>query len=227
MMNKILQKIIVPAVLVLLIYNQCCAQASGVGVTLINYTLSTVDLGYTITINARVSNFDSVPFSGVIEFGLRDDHATLTNSGVFNAPPYTGSHITLYPHEVVPAVFSIHIDPQYFAPGPDVVVVWPICTRPIADSILIPIQIENPNAIADTKEDPFSYIILNDKIFLKNYAAGTNFKQVRIYNLLGQPVSETHSDYITEVQLPVLPKGLYLAEFLAADGKRKVIRFFH
>ena len=227
MMKKYLHKLIAAAVLVLLVGSPCMASNHGVGVTLLNYTLDTVDLGYTITINAQIRNFDSVPFAGTIDFGLRNDHYTLSTSSIFNKPPFSGNQISLYGHEIVPAIFSVHVVQGYFAPGPDVVVVWPICSQPIADSIVIGIYIENPNSIADNKEDPLSFIILNNRIFLKNYTPETNFKQVRLYNLLGQQVYEMHAEYITEVPLPVIPKGLYLCEFLAADGKRKVIRFFH
>ena len=227
MMNKILHKLVAPAVMLLIVCSPAKAIQRGVAVSLINYTLSTVDLGYTITVNARVSNYDSLPFAGTIDFGLRNNQQILSNVGVFNKPPYSGAQISLNPYETVPAIFSIHIDPQYFSPGPDVVVVWPICNKPYIDSIIIDINVLAPNGIADNKAELFSYIIMNDRIFIKNIAPETNFKQVRIYNLMGQQVSEMHSEFITEVPLPVLPKGLYLCEFMAADGKRKVIRFFH
>ena len=227
MMKKFLHKLIAPAVLLLLVCSQLKAVDPGVGVTLINYTLGTVDLGYTITINARVSNYDSVPFIGTLDFGLRNNQQELSNSGVFNKPPYSSTQISLGPYETVPAIFSVDIDPQFFNPGPDVVVVWPICSKPIIDSIVININVLNPNSITDNKDDLFTYLIVGNKILLKNYAAETNFKQVRIYNLMGQQVAELRSQFITEVPLPALPKGLYMCEFLAADGKRKVIRFFY
>ncbi len=227
MMNKILHRLIASAVILLIVCNPANAIERGVAVSLINYTLDSVDLGYTITVNARVSNYDSLPFAGILDFGLRNNHQTLSNTGVFNKPPYSGAQISLNPYETVPAIFSIHIDPQYFSPGPDVVVVWPICNKPFIDSVVIDIYVHSPSSIKEDKQELFGYIILNDRIFLKNYTAETNFKQVRIYNLLGQQVSELHSEFITEVPLPALPKGLYLCEFLAADGKRKVIRFFH
>lgn len=201
---------------------------TGVGVTLISYTFDTVGYNYTITINARVSNYDSLPFTGIIDFGLHNNTHILTGESLFNKPPYcTPNSISLYPYETVPAVFSIDIDPQFFSPGPDVVVVWPICTKPIIDSIVIDIYVQTPSGIEDDKEELFGFFIMNNKLFLKNYGAQTNFKQVRIYNLLGQQVSEFHFEFITEVPLPNLPKGLYLCELITGDNKRKVIRFFY
>ncbi len=228
MMNRYLHKFFVSACLLLLACGSSKGQSAGIGVTLINYTFDTVGYNYTITINARVSNYDSVSFAGVIDFGLRNNSHILTNSAVFNKPPYcTPNQITLYPYETVPAVFSVDIDPQYFSPGPDVVVVWPICPKPIIDSIEIDIYVQTPSSIKDDKEELFGFFIMNNKLFLKNYGAQTNFKQVRIYNLIGQQVSLYSSDFITEVPLPVLPKGLYLCELITADNKRKVIRFFY
>ena len=43
---------------------------------------------------------------------------------------------------------------------------------------------------------------------------------------MGQQISELRSEFITEIPLPALPKGLYLCELITAEGKRKVIRFF-
>ena len=174
------------------------AVASNFGIALskINYTFDTVGFGYTITVNAQLTNYDSVPFSGPMDFGLRTDHYNLTTSSLYGKPPYSGNQISLYPYEVVPAIFSIHIEPQYFSPGPDVVVVWPIANSPYIDSILINIIVQNPSGIKDDKEDLFSYIIAGNKIFLKNTNPETNIKQVRIYNLLCQLVSEMHSDFI-------------------------------
>ncbi|HLP53267.1 MAG TPA: T9SS type A sorting domain-containing protein [Chitinophagales bacterium] len=221
-----------PAFLTVILMCLVCCRAlanNGIGVTLINYTFDTVGLGYTITINAQVTNFDSVPFNGVIDFGLRTDNYILTNSAVFNKPPFSSNTntITLYPYETVPSIFSVDIDPQYFTPGPDVVVVWPICTQPVVDSIVIPILIEAPNGIAGHQDPLFSYMVLNNRIFIRNFDGSTNLQQVRIYNLMGQQLSTLQSDNITEVPLPALPKGIYLAEFIAANGKRRLIRFFY
>jgi len=228
MMNKYLHKFFIAAGLLLLGLGSSKGQIAGVGVTLIDYTFDTVGYNYTITINARVSNYDSLPFIGVIDFGLHNNSHVLSNSTLFNKPPYcTPNQISLYPYETVPAVFSIDIDPQFFSPGPDVVVVWPISTKPIIDSIVIAIYVQTPSGIKDDTEELFGFFIMNNKLFLKNYGTATNFKQVRIYNLIGQQVSEFRSDFITEVPLPNLPKGLYLCELITADNKRKVIRFFY
>lgn len=88
----------------------CCTLAHtavagtpGIGVSLINYTFDTVGYGYTITINALVTNHDTLPFTGTIDFGLRTQNYNLSNSGLFNKPPYSGGNtITLYPAKQYP-----------------------------------------------------------------------------------------------------------------------------
>jgi hypothetical protein len=205
------------------------AAGSGLGVTLINYTLDTsnndVALGYTITINAEVTNFDSLPFNGFINFGLHNNTQILTNTGVFDKPPYSGDSISLGGNETVPAIFSITINQPYFKPGPDVVVVWPICTRQIVDSIIIHLNIVDPSGLSDEKEIPFSYAVVNNSILLKTADAKINFKQVRIYNDLGQKLQEITSDFITEIPLPQLPLGIYFCQLSTADGRRATIKF--
>lgn len=226
MMIKQLQRLCVVFALCWLLGSPCKATDNGVGVTLLNYTFDTVGFGYTITINARVSNSDTVPFAGTIDFGLKNNAYTLSSFNLFNKPPYSSSQIFLNPHETVPAIFSIDIDPAYFAPGPDVVVVWPICNQPIADSIRIEIYVQTPNGIKNENNNLFAWIVTPDKLFIKTYSNQTNFEQVRIYNMMGQQVSQLNGQFITEVPVPDLPKGIYLCEFTTADNRRQVIKFF-
>ncbi len=205
------------------------AAENGVGVTLINYTLDTVNndvaLGYTITINAEVTNFDSVPFNGFINFGLHNDQQVLSNAGVFDKPPYSGDSISLGGHETVPAIFSININQPYFRPGPDVVVVWPISSKPIADSIIIHLNIVDPSGISDEQKSAFSYAIVSNNILLKSADSKTNFKQVRIYNCLGQKISEITSDFISNIPLSGLTDGIYFCQLLTSSGKTTTIKF--
>lgn len=225
MMKHLTQKVALLLVFYLLLATQN-TQAAGVGVTLISYTFDTVGLGYTITVNAKVTNYDSVAFTGSLDFGLRNHQQTLSNTGIFNKPPYSSQQITLYPNETVPAIFSIDIDPQYFAPGPDVVVVWPICNQPITDSIVIDIYIETPSSVVAEKNDLFNWILIDDYVFLKNLPSDINVQQVRLFNLLGQQIYNYRSQHISEVHLPIIPKGIYLCEFITTDNRRQVIRFF-
>jgi hypothetical protein len=204
------------------------AATNGVGVTLISYSLDTnlVSLGYTLTISAQVTNFDSTEFSGPLNFGLRNLQDTLTNAGIFGQPPYSGNMITLGGNETVPAIFTVNVNLPYFDPGPNVIVVWPICSKPIADSILIHIVVlDPPNGINEPKDIPITYAVVNNTILLKSTDAAINFKQVRIYDDIGQKLSETTSNFITSVPLPVLPRGIYLCELVTADGRRTTFKF--
>ena len=200
----------------------------GVGVTLISYSLDTsqpVNLGYTITINAVVTNYDSVPFNGHINFGLHNNEDTLTNAGIFDQPPYSGDSISLGAGETVPAIFSVNINHPYFRPGPDVVVVWPICSQPVADSILIHLTIVAPNGINDITKADFTYAVVNNTIMVKSGDPKLNFKQVRIYNDLGQKISEMVADLSGTIPLLPLSQGIYFCELTSGDGKRTTFKF--
>ena len=205
--------------------------SAGIAVTFIDYRFDStqnVNLGYTLTISAQVRNTDTVQsFSGFLDFGLHNNGNILSAETIFNKPPYSGRAIMLNPGEVVPAVFSIDIDHPYFTPGPDVVVVWPISSSPIADSIIINLLIQSPNSVAKKELENFTYMITNNQIHLFYPTNETNFKQVRILNILGQEAAYLHSDFITEVPVPTLPKGVYLCEMISAEGKTKVIKFVH
>jgi hypothetical protein len=211
------------------LFTRGAGNGSGVGVTLISYSLDTdvVNLGYTITISAQVTNFDSVPFNGPINFGLRNLHDTLTDAGVFGQPPYSGDVISLGANQTVPAIFTVNVNLPYFDPGPNVIVVWPICMRRIADSVLINIVVADPDpsSLKSLNAVPLTYAVVNNTILLKSTDATINFKQVRIYDVIGQKVAEVNSSYIATVQLPQLPHGIYLCQLVTADGRRTTIKF--
>ncbi|MCW5909229.1 MAG: T9SS type A sorting domain-containing protein [Chitinophagales bacterium] len=200
----------------------------GLALTRINFTIqndTAVNLGYTITINAQLTNTDTAVFSGQLDFGLRNSTQILTQAGIFKKPPYSNNTIILNPGETVPAIFSVKIDDQYFAPGPDVVVVWPISTKPVTDSILIELNIASPTAIYNEPEVKFDYFVYSDKIVLHNLPAHIMVKQVRIYNLFGQLVDGAAPGFANEIPIGNIPKGIYFCEMLMADRSRKVIKF--
>lgn len=221
----------------ILIVALCCAvfcnrtiAANGIAVRLLGYTIDStlnVNIGYKLTISAEVTNTDTALFSATLDFGVRNLQQDLSATNVFNKPVYSSNQITLNPGETVPAIFSIDIDHPYFSPGPDVVVVWPICPNPIADSIRIPLNILDPNAIAEKKAEDFSYIVTPEKIILLNSGTEINFQQVRIYNLFGQQVSFFQSNFIQQIPVPALPRGIYLCELIDASAKRRTLKFFH
>lgn len=203
---------------------------AGISVTFLDYRLSAtqnVNLGYTLTISAEVKNNDSTAFSGFLDFGLRNDNTDLSGESIFNKPPYSGRQIMLAPGEVVPAIFSVDINTPFFTPGPDVVVVWPISSAGIDDSILVHLLIETPNSVNEKKYDDFSYTVLNDHILLHYHSSYLTFKQVRILNIIGQPIAQFHANLAAEIPLPPIPKGIYLCEMLTTDNKYRVIKFFH
>jgi hypothetical protein len=206
------------------------AADNGLGVTLLSYTVDTVDsvnLGYNLTIYAEVTNYDSLPFNGFIDFGLHNNEQLLTNTSIFSKPPYSGDSVSLGGGTTVPAIFNVGINMPYFRPGPDVVVVWPISsTRPALDSIVIHLNIlDPPNGINEQKEIPFTYTVVNNTILLKTADSKINFKQVRIYNNIGQQLSEMQGNFIASVPLPALPRGIYFCELVTADGRKTTIKF--
>jgi hypothetical protein len=203
------------------------AQPTGIGLTLLNYTVENnqdnIDLGRTVTINALITNYDSSEFVGTLDFGLRNTQQQLSSTDLFNKPPFSGNTIILNPGESVPAVFSVDVDAPYFIPGPDVVVVWPISTAPIGDSIVINLNINGATGITSANQLKLSYLVLSDKIVWTNTATENPIEQVRIYNLIGQTIYSTNGDN-NEVPTNQLNSGLYICEIRSAD-KRSIIKF--
>ncbi|MCS6934283.1 MAG: T9SS type A sorting domain-containing protein [Chitinophagales bacterium] len=193
------------------------AAQQGISLLLENYTVQQqqgqVNLYTTVTINATLYNKDSVlPFYGKIDFGLRNNAQILTQTSIFDKPAYSGDTVLLQPGERVPAVFSIDITPAYFGPGPDVVVVWPICTAPVGDSIVIPLLIQDPNSIHEVKEKLFSYSINHNELMLETPGYENIIERVRIFDINGALVLLHNSPETRHIPLVSLPRGIYIAE---------------
>jgi hypothetical protein len=233
MIRNLLPRIIFSLLLTVAIPFGSVAQ-SGLALTLINYTVQNdtgkVNLGYTITINAELTNTDSQDFSGQLDFGLRNNSGELTNVGtIFNKPTYSNQvpPIVISPGETVPAIFSIDIETPYFAPGPDVVVVWPISTKPVADSILIPLLVLSPNDVAMEEAGNFKCLVLSDRLILQDAGTELNVQQVRIYDLYGRLIAEPANYNTNQIMLNAIPKGIYLCEVTMKDNTRRVVKFIH
>lgn len=229
-MRKTTQQYLAFLLLVVALLRTSVASAEGIAVTLVDFQLSTtqnVNLGYTLTISAQVTNTDTVAFNGFLDFGLHNSNNNLTAESIFNKPPYSARTISLAPGETVPAIFSVDIQQPFFTPGPDVVVVWPISSQSISDSILINLLIEDPSGVEENKNAGFTYLVMNDRILLRYATSEMNFQQVRMFNILGQQAASLHSNFITEIPVPNLPKGIYICEMLTADNKTRVIKFIH
>jgi len=237
MLRKTLPKTF--TLLVALLFRTCFAAGpgQGIGLSLVGYSLSDspghdVHPGYTLTIEAQLINYDTNIYVGPVSFGLKHANGmVLTNADdIFDQPAYSGYPIYMGPQDTIPALFHVHIDPMYFIPGPDVVVVWPITQLPVVDSISIQLLITADSVsagIGTVNNAVFRYSIQENEILLLNLSAETNFKQVRIYDLLGKQVSTLNSDHITTIPVPSLPKGIYLCEMVTVDGQTHIIRFIH
>ena len=52
-----------------------------------------------------------------------------------------------------------------------------------------------------------------------------NFKQVRIFDLMGRQISNTALLINNEIPIPDLPRGIYLCELITLEGKSSIIKF--
>jgi hypothetical protein len=216
-----LHKILTAALVLLAIGNVARAQ---IGVTLINNTQTDVNLGDKLIIYAEVRNFGNNQFTGTLDFGLRNGQQNLTLTGLLAKPNYSGNTIVLNGGEVVPAVFSVNVDAQYFMPGPDGIVIWPISNQNFVDSILLAIDVIDPNGIDDNTVEGFKMFSYNGNLHVLNANADNAVKQVRIYDLLGRTAITVTGDETT-INLSSLPQGIYIAEAILSDNRRVVVKF--
>ncbi|MBL7779265.1 MAG: hypothetical protein JNK66_13375 [Chitinophagales bacterium] len=221
---------LLPFLVILLSAYSTFAQ-QGLALQLENYTVQNqqgnVNFGYTITINSTLTNTDSANwFAGTVDFGLRNSSVVLTQANIFGKPTYSGDSIILQPGESVPAVFSVEVSPQYFGPGPDVVVVWPICTSPVNDSVVIPLLVNNPSAIEEQQAIKQSFYVDKNEFILLNHSAEQVIKQVRFYHINGQQLSVISNPINHRFSIAELPAGVLVAE-IVTNMELLRIKFIH
>jgi hypothetical protein len=105
--------------------------------------------------------------------------------------------------------------------------VWPISNKPISDSILIELNVQQPNSVWEEPEAQFTYVIYPDKILLLGLSQKNTVQQVRIHNIFGQLIASYGAGVDDYVPLGSFPSGIYLCEVRMADKSRKVIKFWH
>jgi len=198
---------------------------SGLSLAMQNYTVQPsngiVSFGYTITISATLTNTDSIPFSGQVDYGMRNSQQILSNNAIFSKPFYSGDSIQLGGGESVPTLFSVNIETPFFIAGPDVVVVWPISNVNFSDSILINLLIEEPTNIDQKVVSPSEIQVFGEYItFPEN-----TFKQVRIFNYSGSLLHSLDVAQLNYLPIDFLPQGFYILE-ATTTSKQQIVKKF-
>ncbi|MBX2910003.1 MAG: T9SS type A sorting domain-containing protein [Chitinophagales bacterium] len=175
-----------------------------------------VSYGDTISYATEITNQDSITFSGTLFIAFKGSNSTSYDSlnlGTVQIPP-AGS---------IQRTISIDVQPQYFKPGPEVVVVWPIFSgtagNQVADFIFVKDNLSN---IEDNSLSETNYFVWNNN--LKTNTDNNLLKQVRIFNLSGQEIFNTQNKN-TPIALPILNAGLYFIQIEKLNGEFSTIKW--
>ncbi|MFN8287264.1 MAG: T9SS type A sorting domain-containing protein [Chitinophagales bacterium] len=161
--------------------------------------------GLTLGYKVDTTNFSTPVLTGGLEYPL-----TITD--------------TIHAFSYITVNMIAHVDGPAFKTGPSVVVIWPINSHndiyyldPYIDSFTV----FEANAVVDLEG---SFIRLHyTKGALLLQSPEIDLKQVRIFDLQGRLIVE-QKDPGSQVPLPPLQQGIYLAELLY-NNQRKAVRF--
>ncbi len=179
----------------------------------------------TLRINTFVFNYDTASFSGNLAFGL-------SINGFIAQQAYVEvdtSTFTLAPNSGRQMLLNVKIVTPEFIVGPNVVIIWPITSRPAHDSIKTTIYIKYPDGIQNTLADLdfLSIGFKKNEAIISNLEKIKTLKQVRIFDILGKQIFESNDNFQKNIPFDNYNAGLYFFEFVTTNNQRKVIKAFY
>jgi hypothetical protein len=124
--NTVVKKIRCAILLIACFIALLPANASDLGIGATTFSQDTLQYGNTLIINTYVVNYDAVAYSGIIDITYELNGEENIDEKIF-PDPLAGQLLTIPAHDSLPVLIHIIISPAYFLPGPDILVVWPIC----------------------------------------------------------------------------------------------------
>lgn len=203
------------------------AQAS-LGLYTTSISDATPNMGDQLSIFTNLVNLSNTDtFIGVVDFRMLHNGGEITDQAIFGKPALSGlSTITVAPGEQKPLLFTVQIDAAYFIPGSDIIIVWPVAPVAIIDSAKTSIFINGTTGIGKIGLANATVFVASNQLMVINPSSNMGVEQLQIFDLLGAcvgnyPVNKT----ITSVSIADLPKGIYLAKLIGANGEQRVIKF--
>lgn len=139
----------------------------------------------------------------------------------------SGALVVLPAGDSLARTIVVNVTSPRFVSGPSVVVIWPISTSSNfpTDSLVLNIFVTPSSGISIWDGDVVKiYTSVNDLILEPD--SGIVLKQVRIFDVMGQQVLNNINPS-NSMPLPPVSKGIYFAEIIYNENKRKVRSFYH
>lgn len=177
-----------------------------------------VSYGDTISYATEITNKDSNTVSGTLFIAFKGSNSVTYDSlnlGVVQIPPFG----------TIQRSISIDVQPQFFKPGPEVVVVWPIFSgnagNQVADFIFVKDNLSNISNITSAQTNYFVWQnTLNSKSNI------STLKQVRIFDISGQSLFNTQSENFP-IELPKLNTGIYFIQIENITGEIEIVKWLN
>jgi hypothetical protein len=190
---------------------------------------TTLPMGGMVSINTKLVNTSATDtFNGLIDFELANGNGIINDINVFGEPQISGTVFKLAPQEEKLLLFTVTPNASYFAPGPDIIIVWPIAAsaNAIIDSARVAINILQSTGVNETDMQQIRILNTGTDLFISTGSEKIATERVQLFNLQGQLLLQQYFN-ATNVHLPIteLPKGIYVVELTTNNGIRKLMKF--
>jgi hypothetical protein len=215
--------------LAFIVFEDCRAQLR-IDTTSLYQLGHSVVTGTTDSINIRLYNDDTIPIHDTITLGYRVDTSVHFGPDAFVNFSALIAIDSLGPHDSILVPVTFHFNPPRFsAPGPSVIVIWPIsltnpniaCLDSARDTLYSIIS-----NIVDPRQHRLNVFVLGGQLYIQ--AGDTEVLQrVRIFDIRGALVMQQGASGNTEISLNTYAAGIYFAEVLFEDNTRQVYKIFN
>jgi hypothetical protein len=204
------------------------AIASNMGLGRCFLSRDTLQFGDTLIITSMLINHDTVAYQGTVKLVYKLNGVENIDEKIF-PNPLSGQFINLPVGDSLPVLIHIIITPAYFLPGPDILVVWPICpdgSNPYT-KLDTTIYVENPTGFSDNSISPpaLKVYTANSHVFVNNDNPAFMLNCVSIFDILGRNVKTAicKDDHL-QIDMANEPDGIYPVEVTLSNGQRAVFK---
>lgn len=186
----------------------------------------TVHANETVYVSTSLINTGNQPYNGRLWFAFSINGVRNISRSIFN-PPYNGEVVSINPGQQLPLQFEVVAQPQYFVPGPDIFVVWPITennTTPDTLQAQIVVLDGINDVAAEQDESNLRIYSTNNTLIITQADAAPQLKNIALYSITGSLMYYTTNTGNITLPLDNYTPGIYLVQIQLGNGRYKTYK---
>ena len=190
---------------------------------------TSVALGNTFSFSASVKNDSTLAFFGRVGFNYSINGTPYSASDNVSGVEFDTAFAAILPGDTIVKNIVVHVSPPKFSSGPSVVVIWPKAgsgsSAYAKNALVLYINVTSALELTNIEDNRIGLYVLSNSIWIEKESE-IELKRVRIFDVQGKMLKE-QAPPSNQIPLPPISTGVYFAEIIYNQNKRKVISFHY